>query len=115
MIAQVNDHHVMTVVNDQVVMDALNAEEGAWKVMPFPEDKIPKGHRVASISGTVKDATFLVVAYWTPGTSTARHDGTCVLPPFTMVHLSPSAAQAAWQKGKAWLERNQKPVVPQGA
>jgi hypothetical protein len=93
------------------LLEALNAEDGKWQIMPFPEDKIPAGHRVASLSGTVKGATFLVVAYWVPGVKEARYDGTAVLPPAIMAHLPPTVAQAAYKKGKEWLERNQPPAT----
>ncbi len=107
MVVFVNKLPTMQELSEKSLLEALNAEDGKWQWMPFPEDKIPPGHKVRSVQGVVKGVTFLTVEFLVPEEPEApRYDGTCVLPPVTFAHLPPEVAKAAFLKGAAWLDKH---------
>lgn len=97
----------MQEINEKTLREALNAAEGTWQEMPFPEDKIPPGHVVRSIQGDVNETRFLVVEFTIPGQE-AAYDGTFAMLPLTFGHLTRALSKEAFLKGTAWLEKQKR-------
>jgi hypothetical protein len=100
---KINNVQRMQEISEQKLLEALNSEEGRWQELPFPEDKIPTGHRVRSVQGQVGVVTFISVQFVTPHGHTG-YDGTFIMPP-VMGHSPEPVSRAAFLKGQAWLEK----------
>jgi hypothetical protein len=72
--------------------------------MPFPDDKVPDGHKVESVQGEVDGIIFLTAKATLPGNHIV-YDGTVTMPPLMFVHVTPAVAEAAFLKGTAWLQK----------
>jgi hypothetical protein len=94
----------MQEISEEKLLEALNAEDGTWKEVPFPTNKIPEGHSVKSVQGTVGKTTWLICEFKMPD-GQVGYDGTATVPPALFIHITPDVAKAAFLKGQAWLEK----------